>query len=199
MAPPPLESAEGSPVSDTAPISDIAGRYAAALFELADESGALETVEGHLAALDAALRDSADLRALIGSPLYSREQQASAMSAVMAAMDVGAPTSNFVGLMASKRRLFLLPDAIRAFNRLLAKKRGVVSAEIRAAAPLSDAQRADLERTLREATGADVAMNVIVDEALIGGLVVKVGSRMVDTSIRSALSRLQTAMKEVGV
>lgn len=186
-------------MSDTAPISDIAGRYAAALFELADESGALETVEGHLAALDAALRDSADLRTLIASPLYSREQQSAAMSAVLSAMGVGAPTSSLVGLMASKRRLFALPDAIRAFNRLLAKKRGVISAEVRAAAPLSDAQRADLERTLREATGADVAMNVIVDEALIGGLVVKVGSRMVDTSIRSALSRLQTAMKEVGV
>jgi F-type H+-transporting ATPase subunit delta len=186
-------------VSDTTPISGIAGRYATALFELADESGALDTVEAHLKQLSAALRDSADLRAVIGSPIYTREQQGAAMAAVLGAMGVGAPTANLVGLMAQKRRLFALPDVIRAFHQLLAKKRGIVAAEVRSATPLSKAQRADLEAVLNKATGAKIALDVVVDEGLIGGLVVKVGSKMIDTSIRSRLSRIETVMKEAGI
>jgi F-type H+-transporting ATPase subunit delta len=186
-------------VSDVAPVSGAAGRYAAALFELSEETGALDAVEGHVDALSAALEESADLRTLVSSPIYSRDEQAKAMAALCQAMNIGAPTAGLIGLMAQKRRLYALGDVIAAFRALLAKKRGVVSAEVTAAAPLSDDQRAELERVLREATGAKVALNISVDEALIGGLVVRVGSKMIDTSIRSRLSRLQTAMKEVGV
>ncbi len=186
-------------MSDNTPVTDVAGRYAAALFELADEAGSLDAAEGHLDALSAALAESADLRALVSSPIYSREEQGAAMAAVCRAMEIGAPTANLIGLMAAKRRLSSLPHVIRAFRAQLAKRRGVVSAQVRAAAPLSDAQREELERVLRAAAGADIALDITVDETLIGGLVVKLGSKMIDTSIRSRLSRLQTAMREVGV
>ncbi|PKP65354.1 MAG: ATP synthase F1 subunit delta, partial [Alphaproteobacteria bacterium HGW-Alphaproteobacteria-8] len=140
-----------------------------------------------------------DLRALLLSPVYSRDEQGRAMAAVCQALGVTAPTSNLVALMAEKRRLASLPETIRGFEALLAKRRGVIGAEVRSAAPLSDAQRDDLERTLREATGAKIALTTIVDEALIGGLVVKVGSKMIDTSIRSQLAKLQTIMKEARI
>ncbi len=186
-------------MSGTKPSSSIAGRYAVALFELADESGALDAVESQVRSLNDAIAGSADLRAVIASPILSRDEQARALAAICAALGVGAPTSNLVALMAAKRRLFALPDVIRAFDALLAKKRGIVGAEVRSAAPLSDAQREELERTLREATGAKIALHAIVDEALIGGLVVKVGSKMIDTSIRSQLAKLQTIMKEARI
>jgi F-type H+-transporting ATPase subunit delta len=186
-------------VSDTAPISGIAGRYAAALFELADEAGALDAVEVHLNAIAGAIADSADLRAVIASPLYTREEQGAAMAAVLNAMGIGAPTANLVGLMAEKRRLFALSDVIRAFHALLAQKRGIVTADVQTAVRLSDAQVETLRETLAKATGRQVAMNIVIDEGLIGGLVVKVGSKMIDTSIRSRLSRIETVMKEAGI
>lgn len=186
-------------MSETKPSSGVAGRYATALFELADESGALDAVESQVRLLDGALAASADLRAVIASPVYGRDEQGRAMAAVCKALGVAAPVSNLVALMAQKRRLFALSAVIRGFDALLAKKRGVVRAEVRAAAPLSDAQRENLERTLREATGAKIALDVLVDEALIGGLVVKVGSKMIDSSIRSQLAKLQTIMKEARI
>jgi F-type H+-transporting ATPase subunit delta len=185
-------------VSDSTPVSGVSGRYATALFELADETGALDGTARHVDALAAALADSADLRALIASPLYAREEQAAAMAAVCDRMGIGAPVKNFVALLAANRRLFALPEVIRDFRALLDRKRGVIAAEVRSATPLSAAQRADLERTLKTATGRDVALDLGVDESLIGGLVVKVGSKMIDTSIRSKLAQLQTAMKEAG-
>ena len=186
-------------MSDAAVVSGVAGRYATALFELAEETGALEAVEGHLDALDAALRDSADLRAAVASPLYGRDEQGAAMAALCRAMGVGAPTAGLVGLLAANRRLFALPGVIAAFRALLARKRGVVSAEVRSAVALSEAQRASLAETLAKATGAKIALKEIVDDGLIGGLVVKVGSKMIDTSIRSKLATLQTMMKEAGI
>ena len=186
-------------MSDTTPVSGVSGRYATALFELAEEAGQLDAVEGHLDSLAAALDESAELRALVHSPIYTRDEQGAAMAALCDAMGVGAPTKNLVGLMASKRRLFALPDAIADFRRLLAQKRGVVAAAVRSAKPLTDDQRARLERTLNEATGAKIALDVTVDESLIGGLVVRVGSKMIDTSIRSKLDQLQTVMKEAGI
>lgn len=182
-----------------APVSDVSGRYATALFELADESGQLDAVADQLGLVSEALKTSADLRRLVESPIYSREDQEAAMSAVCDALGVVAPTKNFISLMARKRRLFALPDAIRGFERLLAAKRGVVSAEVRSAIALSEAQRADLIETLKGATGSEIALDERVDEELIGGLVVKVGSRMIDTSIRAKLNRLQTVMKEAGI
>lgn len=186
-------------MSDNTPVSGVSGRYATALFELADESGALDTVDSHLGTLAQALADSADFRALIASPVYSREEQGRAMGALCKAMGIGTPTSNLLALMAQKRRLFALPDVIRGFRALLAQKRGVLTAEVRSAKALSAKQRKALEATLKNSTGKDILLDVTVDETLIGGLVVKVGSKMIDTSIRSRLDRLQTAMKETAL
>ena len=178
--------------------SGISGRYATALFELALDAGQIEEVERDLDALEAALGDSEDLRTLIGSPLYSREEQASAIGAVSAKMGLGTLVANTIALMATKRRLFVLPHLIGAVKGLIAEHRGEVTAEVTAAQPLSDAQSAALAQTLREAAGKDVVIKTTVDESLIGGLVVKLGSRMIDTSIRAKLNKMQNAMKEVG-
>lgn len=185
-------------MSDSTDAAGVAGRYATALFEIADESGSLDAVEGALGQMKDALAVSDDLRNLIKSPIVSREEQAAAMAKVCDAMGVGAPVSSAIGLMAANRRLFTLPQVIAGYNELLAKKRGVQQAEVRSAKPLSDDQRAALENTIKESVGADIALDVTVDESLIGGLVVRVGSKMIDTSIRSKLASLQTAMKEAG-
>ncbi len=186
-------------MSDTTQISGVSSRYATALYDLAQESGRVEMVEKHLAALSEALDGSDDLVALVASPLYSRAEQGRAMAAICDAMKIGAPTRNLIALMAEKRRLFTLRDVIRDFNAILADARGVVSAEVISARPLNKTQRKALETALAKATGAKIALEVGVDEALIGGLVVKVGSRMIDSSIRSKLSQLQTVMKEAGI
>ncbi len=176
----------------------IAGRYASAVFELAEESGALERVEADLAALKAAIAESAEFRAFLSNPILGREEQGAAMAALLQKMEIGAPVSSLVGLMAAKRRLFVLPDVIEAFAARLAKKRGVVSAEVVSAQPLSDAQRDALTAKIKDFAGADVALEEKVDAGLIGGLVVRVGSKMIDASIRSKLSQLETVMKGIG-
>lgn len=178
--------------------STVGGRYATALFELALEEGELDRVESDMAALGEALTASADLMRLIRSPLYSREEQRAAILAVADAMGLSRLMRNMLGLMAERRRLFVLPETVKIFARLAAEHRGEVSAEVTAARPLSEAQREALARTLREAIGREVRLQLAVDEDLIGGLVVKVGSRMVDSSIRSRLAALKRAMKEVG-
>ncbi|MEM7615309.1 MAG: F0F1 ATP synthase subunit delta [Pseudomonadota bacterium] len=186
-------------MSDTASFtSGISGRYATALFELAKDAGQIDQVEQDLDALDAALTDSEDLTALINSPIYSRAEQSAAIGAVSQRMGLGGLVANTIALMATKRRLFALPQLIAAVKGLIAQERGEVTAEVTAAKPLSDAQSQALSTTLREAVGQDVVIKTTVDESLIGGLVVKVGSRMIDTSIRAKLSKMQNAMKEVG-
>ena len=183
---------------NSASTTGIAGRYATAIFELAEEGGSLDQVEGWLGQLKEALGASDDLAALIRSPIVSREEQGAAMAAICDKMGIGAPVSGMIGLMAAKRRLFTLPDVINVFNQLLSDKRGVVAAEVTAASELSAAQKKALEDTIKKFAGADIALDVTVDESLIGGLVVKVGSKMIDTSIKSKLANLQTAMKEAG-
>ncbi|MEM7270159.1 MAG: F0F1 ATP synthase subunit delta [Pseudomonadota bacterium] len=185
-------------MSDSTDSAGVAGRYATALFEIADESGGLEAVEGALGQMKAALAESDDLRNLINSPIVSREEQAAAMAKVCDAMGIGAPVASAIGLMAANRRLFALPAVIDGYNELLAKKRGVQQAEVVSAKALTKAQQDALEKTIKDSVGANVALDVTVDESLIGGLVVKVGSKMIDTSIRSKLASLQTAMKEAG-
>jgi F-type H+-transporting ATPase subunit delta len=176
----------------------VAGRYATALHELARETGAVDRVEADLLALEAALKASADLRSLITSPVYSRAEQAAALRALAARMGLGPEVTNTLGVMAQNRRLFVLPRMIEAVKALIARDRGEVTAEVASARPLTEAQRAELVATLREKIGQEVRLEEKVDERLIGGLVVRVGSRMIDTSIRSKLDRLQNAMKEVG-
>ncbi len=186
-------------VSDSASISaGIAARYATAVFELAKDGNELEQLEQDIDALEATLADSADFRSLIHSPIYSREAQGKAIAAIAEKMGVSDTVANTLKLMASKRRLFVLPQVAAALRNLIAEEKGEVTADVRAAAALSDDQRNALAATLKKSVGKDVKMNVTVDEGLIGGLVVKVGSRMIDTSVRSKLAALQNTMKEVG-
>ncbi len=176
----------------------IAGRYATALFELAKDAKALNEVEGNLDALAEALNDSPELRDVIASPVYSRDDQAKAIGAVGAKMGLSGLVANTLALMATKRRLFVLPHLIREVKERIAADRGEVTAEVRSAAALTPAQSEALSATLKAQVGKDVVIKETVDESLIGGLVVKVGSTMIDTSIRAKLNALQNAMKEVG-
>jgi len=179
-------------------VSSAAGRYATALFELASETDALTRTEQDMEALGLALEASDDLRALISTPIYTRDQQGRAMASVAGAMGLSALVKNVVGLMAGKGRLFMLGEVIGIFAQLMAEHRGEVTADVTAARALSETQQAGLVATLKAAIGREVKLNVTVDEKIIGGLVVKVGSKMIDTSIRSKLASLQNAMREVG-
>jgi F-type H+-transporting ATPase subunit delta len=186
-------------VSEPASISTgIASRYATAIFQLAKESKGLDALGSDIAALKEALGESADFRALISSPIYSRDAQGRAISAVADKMGLSPMLKNTLGLMASKRRLFALPQLLKELARLIAEEKGEVTAEVTAAQALTDEQQAKLAETLKARVGSDVKINMAIDESLIGGLIVKVGSRMIDTSIRSKLAALQNTMKEVG-
>ena len=186
-------------MSEPASISlGIAQRYATAVFDLAREAGAIGTLEADIDALSAALSESADFAAMVRSPLYSRQDQQDAITALAGQMGLSPLTVTTLALMAAKRRLFVLPQLIKALRDLIANEKGEVTAEITAAAPLTDAQAARLADTLKAKIGRDVKINTTVDESLIGGLVVKVGSRMIDTSVAAKLANLQQAMKEVG-
>lgn len=186
-------------MSETASISSgIAARYATAVFELAKEEQSLPALETDLDALEAAMADSADLRDLIASPIYGRDESQSAVTAIAAKMGLGATVSNVLALMASNRRLFVLPQLLSGLRQLIAEERGEVTAEVTSAKALTKAQSEKLAATLKAQVGKDVKINAAVDESLIGGLIVKVGSKMIDTSIASKLSNLQNAMKEVG-
>lgn len=186
-------------MSESASISTgIASRYATAVFELAKDGNDLDALERDIETLDAAVNESADFRDLINSPVYSRDAQGGAIAALADKMGLSGVVANTLKLMASKRRLFVLPQLIAAVKDKIADAKGEVSADVRAARSLSDDQKAALAATLKESFGKDVKMNVSVDESLIGGLIVKVGSKMIDTSIRSKLAALQNTMKEVG-
>ena len=181
--------------SEQTETSGVAGRYATALFELAVEQGVIDPVAHDLVALQGMIDESGDLRRLIRSPLFSREQQSGAMAAVLEKAGLSDLVRNFVAVVAKNRRLFVLEGMIRAYRELVARHRGEVTAEVVSATPLSESQRAAVEQALKQAIGANVAVNTDVDPELIGGMVVRVGSRMVDSSLRTKLQRLQLAMK----
>jgi len=186
-------------VSEPASISSgIAQRYATALFEIAREAKSVSGLEADIDTLEAALAESKDFRDLIASPVYSRDAQDRAIAALAAKMGLGEMTANTLRLMASKRRLFTLPQLIRNLRALIAEEKGEISAEVVSAKPLSDAQKEKLSAALKQNAGKDVKLNATVDESLIGGLIVKLGSKMIDTSIRARLNALQNTMKEVG-
>lgn len=178
-------------------VSGLAERYAAALFDLADERKALDAVAGDLQGLRAMLRGSADLRRLIRSPVLSRQAQGKAIAALAETAQLSPLTRNFLGLLARNRRLFALPETIEAYLRRLAEARGEVTAQVVSAQELSASQREAVNEHLRRAVGRKVAVDVEIDPGLLGGLVVRVGSRMVDASLKSKLNRLQLAMKGV--
>jgi len=178
--------------------SGLAERYAAALFELADESHALDAVAGDLRELRAMLDDSPDLVRLLRSPVLSRGEQGKAIAALAERAGLSALTGNFLGVVAANRRLFAVPAMIEAYLKQLAERRGEVTAEVTVAQPLGEARHAALTEQLRRVVGARVAVEVKVDPALLGGMIVKVGSRMVDASLSSRLQRLRLAMRGVG-
>jgi F-type H+-transporting ATPase subunit delta len=178
-------------------VSGLADRYAAALFDLADERKTLDAVADDLRTLRVMLRDSGDLRRLIRSPVLSREEQAKGIAALAELAKISPLTRNFLGLLAQNRRLFALPEMIEGYLHRLAEARGEVTAHVVTAQDLSPEQREAVNEQLRKAVGRKVAVDVEVDPGLLGGLVVRVGSRMVDASLRSKLNRLQLAMKGV--
>jgi F-type H+-transporting ATPase subunit delta len=175
--------------------ASLAGRYAIALFELARDERQLETVGASLSSLKQALRDSEDLRTLVTSPLVSREQSERAIAATSEALGLDPLTRNFIGVLARNRRLSQLSNVIRAFAMLSAGHRGEVTAEVVSAHPLSDDQIASLKSSLKARTGRDIAVDLSVDPSILGGLVVKVGSQMIDGSIRTKLNTLAHTMK----
>ena len=186
-------------MSEPASISSgIAARYATAIFEIAKEGKSLKKLESNLTDLGAALAESADLRELISSPVVTRADQGAAIAALGKKMGLEAVMQNALGLMAQKRRLFVLPQLVKQLQAMIAEDKGEITAEVTSAKELTKAQADKLAKTLKARMGKAVNINATVDESLIGGLVVKVGSKMIDTSIRSRLNSLQNAMKEVG-
>jgi F-type H+-transporting ATPase subunit delta len=179
-------------------MASMAGRYAAALFELAKEERQLPRVEADLTSFQTMLDGSEDLRRLVRSPVISAEDQAKALGAILDRAGVSGLTLNFFKLIARNRRLFAAADMIREFRALLARERGEVSADVATAHPLTPEQLNALKDALRIQIGKDVQVDTRVDPNLLGGLVVKVGSRMIDSSLRTKLNNLKVAMKGLG-
>lgn len=173
----------------------LSGRYARALFALAIEGKALGSVESSLASLTQALAESADLAALVGSPVVGRGAAGAAVAGVADGLNIDGLTKNFLGVLAANRRLGLLPAIIRDFAALNAARKGEVTADVSAAHTLTDTQRDALAAKLKAGIGRNVALNITVDPAILGGLVVRVGSRMIDSSIRTRLDMLGQALK----
>jgi len=174
----------------------VAERYATALFELSVEESALESVEADLDGFAALLAESADFRRLVDSPVISADDQARAIAAVADKAGIAGLAANFAGVLAGNRRLFALPGVIRAFKRMAAEKRGEVTAEVTSAQALSDEQKDALKAALKERLGKDASLDLKVDPAILGGLVVKLGSQMIDTSLRTKLNMMKSRLKE---
>jgi len=178
-------------------IGAIADRYSAALFALAEEKAAFEAVEADLKALKAMLAESADLKRLVSSPVISRKDQGNAIVALAKKAEWHEITRNLLGLLAKNRRLFTVSGVIDAFLARLAASRGEVTAEVATAKALTAAQKKSLSAALKKVVGKDVALDVTVDPSLLGGLVAKVGSKMVDASLKTKLQQLTLALKGV--
>jgi F-type H+-transporting ATPase subunit delta len=176
----------------------MAGRYATALFELALESNAVDAVKTDLDRFDRLVAEIGDLERLVRSPVFGADEQGNALTAVLDRVGIGGLAAKFLKLVVSNRRLFAVGNMIRAYRALVARHHGEVSAQVTVAETLADAHRAAILDALRSVTSKDVDLDVKVDPALIGGLVVKLGSRMVDSSLRTKLNSIKHAMKEVG-
>ena len=179
-------------------VSGMAGRYATALFELALDDNAVDSVRSDLDRFDALVNDIADLERLVRSPVYGAEEQGKALTAVLEKAAIGGIAAKFLKLVTSNRRLFAVRQMIKAYRDLVARHKGELTAQVTVAEALNDAHRTAIEDALKSVTGKDVGLDVKVDPAIIGGLVVKLGSRMVDSSLRTKLNSIKHAMKEVG-
>jgi F-type H+-transporting ATPase subunit delta len=184
---------------DGVDLSGVAGRYASALFELASEQGQTDQAAEALAAFEALLAESDDLKRLVKSPVFSAQDQVRALKAVLAQAGISGVAANLLFLAATKRRLFAVPSIIAAYRRLHDAARGVRRAEVTVAAPLASAHEAELKAALAAvAGGKEVTLDVKTDPSIIGGVIVKLGSRMVDASVKTKLNSIRTRMKEVG-
>lgn len=177
-------------------VAGVEGRYATALFDLARDSQGLDAVAQDLQGLMDMLDQSEDLRRLVRSPIFNSDTQGNAMAAIMTRAECDDLTKKFVGVVIRNRRLFVLRDMISAFGILLARHRGEVTAKVTTARALTEPQLAQLKQALKAAVGSDVQIDTEVDRDLLGGLVVRLGSRMIDTSLATKLTNLQLAMKE---
>lgn len=182
---------------DDSIVAGVAGRYATALFDLAKDDGALDAVAQDLNRFDGMLADSKDLERLVRSPVFSADDQGKALSALLGKAELSPLAVNFFKLLASNRRLFVVRDVIKGFRALLARHRGEASAEVTSAHALTDQQLAELKSALKATAGRDVRIETRVDPSILGGLIVKLGSRMIDSSLKTKLNNLKFAMKEV--
>lgn len=184
--------------SEASGLGGIAERYATALYDLGEGEKALDAVADDLRGLQEMIGESDDLRRLIRSPLITRDDQWKAVESVIQKAEVNALTRRFIGVVTDNRRLFALPTIITAFLRLLAARRGEVTAAVTSAVKLNEAQTTALENALKSALGAKVSVDLNIEPEILGGLIVRVGSRMFDSSLRTKLSRMQLAMKGIG-
>ena len=184
--------------TDNPVTAGVAGRYASALFELAHEQNQLDQVDSDLGKFQNLLDQSVDLSRLVKSPAFAAEEQERALGAVMDWASVGATTGNFLKVVTRNRRLFAAEDMIKTFRALLARHRGEVAAEVASAVALTEAQLAALRDKLKSSYGKDVRLNAKVDPSLLGGLVIKIGSRMFDSSLKTKLTNLKVVLKGTG-
>ena len=186
-------------MSETASISmGVASRYAKAIFDLVVESKEVAKLETDVETLARALNDSQDLRDLTSSPIYTRDEQKGAIVAIGNKMNLLVNLTNTLALMASKRRLFVMDSFLRQLKFLIAEHKGEMTADVVTAKSLTKAQSEKIAKAIKDRVGKEIKINASIDESIIGGIVIKVGSKMIDTSIRSKLNSLQTVMKEVG-
>jgi F-type H+-transporting ATPase subunit delta len=178
------------------PVAGVAARYASALFELARDERAVDGVAESLERFGALLNESADLRRLVRSPVFSGAEQEAAIGAILDKAEITGLGANFIRLAAANRRLFALPDMIRAFRVLVRDSKGIVRAEVSVAERPSDAVIEEIKASLRDVARAEIDLDLRIDPSLIGGLVVKIGSRMVDASLRTKLNGIRLAMRE---
>jgi F-type H+-transporting ATPase subunit delta len=187
------------PVADASHrTSGVAERYASSLFELAVEAGSIDAVGADLDKFQSLLDQSDDLKRLIESPVFSAEEQAKAIAAIAEKAGIAGLVGNFLKVVANNRRLFAVPGMIRAYRAIAAEHRGEITAEVTSAHALDEAQETELKAALKGVTGKEVAVSVTVDPSILGGLIVKIGSRQIDSSLRTKLSTLKLALKEVG-
>ena len=184
--------------ADVAGVGDVATRYASALYELAEESGVIDAVVGDLANLQTMINASADFVRFLKSPILSRSDQSKGIAAIAGRAGLAPITVSFLGLVAANRRLSVLPSMTISFRAILADRRGETTAHVTSAIPLSESQTVSLADTLKKAIGRNIDVAAKVDPSILGGLIVKVGSQMVDSSLKSKLQRLKLAMKGVG-
>lgn len=186
----------GKTASEGPGVSGVAGRYASALFELARDEGAVDSVARDLDGFERLMAESPDLVRLVKSPVFTADEQVKAVAALLEKAGIGGLAANLIRLVAAKRRLFVLPDMIRDYRVLVARSKGIVPAELRLAEQPSPRVLDDIKSAIRDMAGSEVDVAVTLDPSLIGGLVVKVGSHMVDASLKTKLNNIRLAMKE---